>query len=305
MITLLPPGADRTVTVGVHDGVFHADDAVCAALLFLAYGREHVRVVRSRDAKVLEECMYVLDVGGRDLVTGERVCLDHHQTDSAVRPNGVKASALGKLADLMFADEQDTLEEMRSRFLNALEAEDNGQDLYPGGHIFSFVDIMNLTWREDPGEGDGRFLAAAETALPVLERALAACRDAAEARKRIRRALGAQASGPVLTLDARYPWPGAVIDHNRAFPENKKLFVIYPDGRGRWNLQVVPREKGSFAAEKDLPAKWAGLRDGALSAVCGIGDAVFCHRARFLAVFGSEESAQRAAQIALAAEENA
>ena len=111
MITLIPPGADGKVTLGVHDGHFHPDDVVCAALLFMAFGRERVRVVRSREEETLAKCQYVLDVGERDHVTADRVCLDHHQRDSLTRPNGVKASAAGKLMDLMFADEKDTLEE--------------------------------------------------------------------------------------------------------------------------------------------------------------------------------------------------
>ena len=302
MIRLIPPGADGSVTVGVHDGPFHADDAVCAALLFMAYGREHVRVTRTRDKAVLDNCMYVLDVGERDLVTGDRVCLDHHQKGSMVRPGGVKASALGKLMDLMFADEKDALEEMRTRFLNALEAEDNGQDLFPGGHIFSFIDVMNPTWREDAREGDRLFIKAAETALPVLERAVIACRDAAEARQRVSRALEECRGAGTLILDARYPWRGTVIAHNRAHPEDKKLFAVYPDGRGKWNLQTVPREEGSFLAEKDLPESWAGLRDKALRNECGIEGAVFCHTARFLAVFESREGAVAAAAAAEAAE---
>ena len=303
MIRLIPPGEDGKVTVGVHDGPFHADDAVCAALLFLAYGRENVRVTRTRDRAALDRCMYVLDVGERDLVTEDRVCLDHHQKESMVRPDGVKASALGKLMDLMFADEKDTLEEMRSRFLNALEAEDNGQDLFPGGPIFSFVDVMNPTWREDAREGDRLFLEAADTALPVLERAVAACRDAAEARRRVARALEECRGAGTLVLDARYPWRGTVVAHNKACPEDKKLFVVYPDGRGKWNLQTVPREEGSFLAEKDLPESWAGLRDEALRDECGIEGAVFCHKARFLAVFESRGGALAAAGRAERSEE--
>ena len=293
MITLIPPGADGKVTLGVHDGHFHPDDVVCAALLFMAYGRERVRVVRSREAETLEKCLYVLDVGERDLVTADRVCLDHHQQDSLTRPNGVKASAAGKLMDLMFADEKDTLEEMRALFLDALEAEDNGQELFPGGHVFSFADVMNLTWREDPGEGDARFIAAAETAQRVLERAVAACRDAAEGKARVREAL--KNAGATVILDGRYPWQDTVIAHNKAHPEDKKLFVVYPDGRGRWSLKTVPRERGGFTAEKDLPAAWAGLRDDALCAATGVSGAIFCHKARFLAVFDSREGAIAAA----------
>lgn len=58
-------------------------------------------------------------------------------------------------------------------------------------------------------------------------------------------------------------------------------------------------EPGSYARRRDLPAAWAGLEGEALAAVTGVPDAVFCHRARFMAVAGSRVGALRMAELAL------
>ena len=83
------------VRAAVHSGPFHADDVLCAAFLYLAYGRKNVQIVRTRDPEVLAGCAIVLDVGGKDEVSDARVCLDHHQPGSMIRENGVKAAASG------------------------------------------------------------------------------------------------------------------------------------------------------------------------------------------------------------------
>jgi uncharacterized UPF0160 family protein len=59
------------------------------------------------------------------------------------------------------------------------------------------------------------------------------------------------------------------------------------------------KEKKSFINRKDLPFSWSGLRDEEFQKVTGVSDAVFCHRALFLAVAKSKEGAIKLAQLAL------
>ena len=66
------------------------------------------------------------------------------------------------------------------------------------------------------------------------------------------------------------------------------LFVIYPKSDG-WALQAVPREAGSFANRRDLPAGWAGLEGEPLQALTGVPDAIFAHSSRFYASAGSRD----------------
>lgn len=55
------------------------------------------------------------------------------------------------------------------------------------------------------------------------------------------------------------------------------LFVVYPS-QGKWRIQTVPVELGSFEDRKKLPTSWAGLSDKELQDVTGLDDATYCHR---------------------------
>ncbi len=46
--------------IGTHNGMFHADDLLAVALLKLIY--PDAEIVRTRDAKTLDECDIVVDV---------------------------------------------------------------------------------------------------------------------------------------------------------------------------------------------------------------------------------------------------
>ena len=298
MIVPLPLNNGK-IRAGVHDGSFHPDDVVCAALLMRVYGKDRVEIVRTRDPQVLGELDYVLDVGERDQIGEARICLDHHQKDSLVRQNGVKAAACGKLADLVFADEPDKLKRLRDLFLDSLEAEDNGQDLGLPGHPFGFVDAMNPTWREDPALADARFLESAHMALTVLDRLLETAEASLEAEQRILSAIENSPGGGLMLLDRPYPWHGTVLEYNTLHPDRKVLLAVSPDSKGRWRVQTVPKSRTTFQSHLDLPSGWAGLRDEALERACGVSGAVFCHKARFLAVFTTREGALEAARKAL------
>ena len=64
----------------------------------------------------------------------------------------------------------------------------------------------------------------------------------------------------------------------------------------------MPRELGSFANRKDLPAAWAGLNGEELAAVTGVADAIFCHAKRFMAAAESRDGVQALVRQAVDAE---
>ena len=299
MIRILQPQA-LPLRAAVHSGPFHADDVLCAAFLYLAYGRDNVQVIRSRDPEVLAACDFVLDVGGKDEITDTRVCLDHHQPGSLIRENGVKAAACGKLADLMFADEPRLLSLMRDVFLDDVEAMDNGQR-GPGHHLFSFVHSMNPTWKDPRDREDEFFLEAAGMAETVLRHLLERLRARLEAEGFIKRAIAETYDRGVIRLDGCYDWIRQVVSYNAAHPDRKDLYVIFPTAN-EYDLQAVPAGPDTFVSERPLPAEWAGKRSRELAEVTGIQGSVFCHVGRFLAVFRTLEEAVRASELALSSE---
>ena len=72
-----------------HDGVFHADDVLGAAILRKAH--KDIEIVRTRDPKIMEEADILFDVGNTyDPATGK---FDHHQANPPRRKNGIPNSA--------------------------------------------------------------------------------------------------------------------------------------------------------------------------------------------------------------------
>ena len=67
------------VSIGTHSGCFQADEALGVWLLrrLDQFGGENAKVVRSRDAAVLDPLFIVIDVGGS--YSHEKLRYDHHQ----------------------------------------------------------------------------------------------------------------------------------------------------------------------------------------------------------------------------------
>ena len=72
----------------VHDGVFHADDVLCAAMARSLNPDVWIQRTRRLDPMDIElngNGVYIADVGGGKY--------DHHQPDAAVREDGAKYAA--------------------------------------------------------------------------------------------------------------------------------------------------------------------------------------------------------------------
>lgn len=65
----------KRVSVGVHNGDFHADD--CLSVYFLKLLYDVASVERTRDKEVLDKCDIVVDVG--DVFDPSKMRFDHHQ----------------------------------------------------------------------------------------------------------------------------------------------------------------------------------------------------------------------------------
>ena len=89
-------------SVAIHDGVFHADDILCVALIdVIAKKNENLElVIRSRDNKLIEKADIACDIG-----FGE---FDHHQDVKEFYENGIMYAACGKIARALAADPEIT-----------------------------------------------------------------------------------------------------------------------------------------------------------------------------------------------------
>ena len=82
------------IRVVTHSGRFHADDVFAVATIFLLLKRRGIKVIRTRDEKIIKTADYAIDVGrAHDPKTNR---FDHHQQGGAgERKNRLPYAALG------------------------------------------------------------------------------------------------------------------------------------------------------------------------------------------------------------------
>lgn len=291
----------KSKTVVAHNGEFHADDVFAVACLSLFLGR--IKIVRTRDEKIISTAHYVVDVGGTFEPAKNR--FDHHQTGGAgKRPNGIPYASFGlvwKTYGEKIAGSKEAADLIDQKLVSPVDGLDNGvaiseelfEDIRNYG-ISSLVASMNPTWLEDKSKTDALFKKAVQLAKSILQREIALAKASLEAEKRVLDVYNQTEDKRVLVLDQNYNWGRAV----HKLPE--PLFVISPR-ETEWRVGTVKKNFSSFENRKDLPSAWAGKMNGELAAVAGVPDALFCHNKLFLASARSKEGALKLAKIALEA----
>lgn len=306
---------DRLVT---HSGKFHADDVFAAATMRKLAPMAPVE--RTREPERLEEVVrdercVVFDVG--DHFEPARNNFDHHQRgfDRAREENGIPYAAFGLVWEtygvaccraVLDGEElaEDAIAQIARRvevsLVWAIDAADCGV-LSQRGHLKGdeevsvmisnlshVISLYNPRGRQPAHVYDRAFEQVLDMAQTVLTASIEAARDYVAARAVV---AAADDGSPVLVLDEFVPWQAHAGDHLR--------FVLSPalDGSG-WMVETV---QDDYVPRCPLPEPWGGLREQELAAVCGVEDAIFCHRARFIAAARSLESARRMAALALEA----
>lgn len=292
---------NTALTVCIHNGVFHADDVICVALLQIKYGIENVTVVRSRNSEDWEKADYVLDVGGINRIDMEhnKIWFDHHEKEfeKKAHENGIYYAACGKLAEYLGFPAS-----LFDRALYSVEAQDNGQkDIslqFP--NPFGFVSTFNVEWDQNlfGPEQDQRFKEAVDMARTVLQNILNSISLEQFASTLIADALTRSEGNAIVELDQYVGgWQKYICQHNLLTPNDQKLVIVFPSGKN-WNIQVVPKSENSFESLAKLP--FAGLRGTELDKAAGIPGGVFVHPAGFLGSWQSKEAAMAIAQLTIA-----
>ena len=128
------------ITIGTHNGHFHADEALAVYMLRLLPTYQTSQLIRTRDPALLQTCHTVVDVGGEYDASINRY--DHHQrTFSTTFPNrptklssaGLVYMHFGKAIVAQHLGVSEDVEEVNiiwtkiyESFIEALDAHDNG-----------------------------------------------------------------------------------------------------------------------------------------------------------------------------------
>ncbi len=289
----------KSPVVVAHNGDFHADDVFAVASISLLLGK--IKVVRTRDGKIIEAADYVVDVGGTHDPLKNR--FDHHQKGGAgKRDNGIPYAAFGlvwKTYGEKIAGSKEAAAIIDQKLVSPVDSMDNGvaisKDIFPDIRSYDLgavIGSMNPNWNESKKNTDKIFLRAVRVAKGILQREIKSAKAALLSEKFVLDAYKKTADKRLIILDRDYDWERVIYK----FPE--PLFVVFPKD-DVWRIKAVRASLNSFENRKDLPESWAGKRMTELAATTGVPDTIFCHNMRFVASVRSKEGALKLAQIAL------
>lgn len=281
-------------SLGVHDGIFHADEVTASAFLVLFGLVEKDKILRSRDPAKLARCEFVCDVGG--IYDPQKKLFDHHQADY----QGDFSSA-GMI--LLYLKEQKFITHDEYQLFNhsliiGVDAHDNGKvSSEIGICTFSHV-IANytpVTYAADAQEMNAHFFLALDFVIGHLSRLKKRHEYNMACRKIVSLAMARHQV--CLFFDNTLPWQESFFALDGK--HHPALFVIMPAGE-HWKLRAIPPDnEHRMQVRCPLPEKWAGLLGDQLKKVSGISGAVFCHKGRFTSVWETKEDALLALKFIL------
>ena len=290
-----------------HNGSFHADDVFAVATIALAFPKEKIEIVRTRDEARMKNADFVVDVGR---IYDENILrFDHHQEGGAgKRENGIPYASFGlvwkKFGEKICGSYQSKI--IDKGLVSFIDAGDNGIDLIEekkgisNFSISTLISVFNSTSLEKD-INDKTFLELVEFAKKVIKREIAGSEEYIFGEKEIIEAYKKSGDKRFIVLDKQID-KVIINDTLQEFPE--VLFVIHPYHKIGSAVRAVRKNASSFESRKNLPMAWAGKSDEELQKITGVKDAVFCHNARFIANAKSKEGAIDLVKIALETNEN-
>lgn len=289
-------------TLGTHSGKFHADDVMATAILRLLLG--DVKVTRTRDENILRKLDFIYDIG-----LGE---FDHHQLNKEIRENSIPYAACGLvwrefgpriIQKFNFElDENDVrwiFDYVDKNLIQGIDAIDNGMDIkseIKETTISDIIESFNPTW-DSKDSKDKAFEEAVKYATEVLKRIISKQVSVINARIIVNEAFENRSVNEIMVLENGCPWLQQLlkIDIN-----SEVLFVISPDDNNvEYKIQTVKKNTDTFEARKDILESIRGKSSEEINSIIKIDDAIFCHKAGFIASAKSLESALKIAKLSI------
>ncbi len=290
-------------TIVTHSGKFHADDVFSVAAIRMIPGYESSKLIRTRDAKQFPLGDIVVDVGGVYDYKNNR--FDHHQTEGAgTYDNGIPYCGFGliwKHLGEQICGSKEVAEMVCRKLVQPIDAGDNGYQISTPKFndvvdysLDSLIDSFNPSWKEINLDEDKCFAKAVDFANTVLRREIIKCRDKISALKIAHDFYINSANKQIIVIDQYMPVMDEMTEHS------EPLYVVHPhSAKNTWAAYAVRVNKNDIKVRKPFPKTWAGKTNDELVKVSGVADALFCHRALFLASAKSKEGAIKMAELAI------
>ena len=296
------PPTDQEVTIGTHNGFFHADDCLAVAALTMLYPKH--TIIRSRDKQILSTCDFLVDVGG--IYDPDTNRFDHHFSNGPAYEDGLLLSSFG-LVWQKFGDQicghPEIKDSIQSSLVRPVDAADNGVAIHcrqkgaPEVNMLSLSAVLAVMNPSSIDQADDVFHDQVIWCRKLIGRFVDNVRQRIESREMVRHAFAyAEKKGTnYMELPGAMKWEEALYSLDK---KHRIYFVVFPHNN-QWYLRCVSRTPHSYTPRKRLPADWAGLRDDEFSRALGINDGVFCHHAAFVCAAKSRQSILQIAEMAL------
>lgn len=292
-----------------HNGTFHSDDLFTTAALSIIFNG-NIKVIRTRDPRLIESADVVYDVGGvYDPKTNR---FDHHQKEGGgIRPNGIPFSSFGlvwKTYGEKICNDKEVADKIDQKIVQPIDARDNGVDISKpifDGVVSYEADQVFLnykpTWKEYNKDVDSIFKKQVKKVKELLLREIEVAKTDVEGENIIFDSYQNSSNKQIVILKndfPRYLYQGTL----SKFPE--PIYVVFPSGHNdMWKVEAIRKSPDTMENRKLFPESWRGFsnEDSKLKEITGVSDVSFCHRGGFLIIAFSKEGAIKLAEKALLA----
>jgi uncharacterized UPF0160 family protein len=291
------------IKVAVHSGDFHADDVFATAVLSLWLKKDlsELDIMRTRDSEVYSKADYVLDTGF--IYNKELGRFDHHIGDIGKRENGIPYATFGLLWKEYgeeICQSKEIAKKLEKKLVLPIDATDNGITIskpvfsdFRDVFLFDVIQSFKPAWKVAGISLEESFLKSVVFAREMILREIEIYRGLEDAEIFFKKEYDKNEDKKIIILEAECPWESFIDEYKEV------MFIITPSSLG-WKAKS-PQINGTFDNRKNFPKSWSGLVDGELAKVSGVEDALFCHKACFVAIAKSKDGAIALAKKALEA----
>ena len=292
-----------------HNGTFHADDLFATATLSIAFDG-NIKIIRTRDSKIVQSADIVYDTGGIYDPAINR--FDHHQMGGAgARPNGVPYASFGlvwKTYGEKICGDKEVAEKIDEKIAQHIDAIDNGVDFTSpifGGSVPCGPDVVFMdskpTWKEENKDIDKIFREQVIKVTEFLLREIEVVKSDVEAINIMTEAYSKSEDKRIIIIENDFP-RYLYQDTMSRFPE--PIYLVFPSGHSdMWKVEAISKAPNTMENRKMFPESWRGYldEDPKLKEITGVPEVIFCHKSGFLTVAHTKEAAIKLAQKALIA----
>ncbi|MDE2030915.1 MAG: MYG1 family protein [Patescibacteria group bacterium] len=290
-----------------HNGSFHADDLFATAALSIL-NNGNIKIIRTRDPKIIETGDYVYDVGGKNIE--EKNLFDHHQKGGGgVRENGIPYAAFGlvwKAYGETICGNKEVADRIDQSIVQPIDAKDNGVDIiipkfenvFPYSVEQIFLSVIP-TWKETNKNIDKIFKRQVINVVKLLKREIKVASVDIEGTNLILNSYRNSKDKKIIIIENNFP---RYLYQNTLCRLEEPIYAIIPGGSNKyWKVEAIKKNINTMESRKLFPEEWRGLMEssGKLKEVTGVPDAQFCHQSGFFLTVGSKEGAIALAEKAL------